>query len=117
MCRESARRSRPVSAPWFFVRSPLSRNPKTRLLIPMYMRLEAWRAGVAVEMGVPAYVVIPDAVLRAVSARRPETRVDLAGIRGVGPRALAKFADDLLRLVRHEGGTAEQAVAPLMPPG
>src|SRR5688572_29118321 len=84
---------------------------------PIYLRLEAWRAGVAGEMGVPAYVVLPDAVLRAVSARRPETRVDLAGIRGVGPRTLAKFADDLLRLVRHGAGTAERTVAPLMPLG
>jgi ATP-dependent DNA helicase RecQ len=84
---------------------------------PIYLRLEAWRTEVAGKMGVPDYVVLPDAVLRAVSARRPETRVDLAGIRGVGPRALAKFADDLLRLVRHEEGTVGQAVAPHMPPG
>jgi ATP-dependent DNA helicase RecQ len=58
--------------------------------------LERWRAGVAREMGVPAYAVIPDAVLRAISVARPQSRLDLARIRGVGPRTLAKFADQLL---------------------
>jgi ATP-dependent DNA helicase RecQ len=85
---------------------------------PLYLKLEAWRAAVAEQMGVPSYVVTPDAVLRAISARRPETRVELAAIRGVGPRLLAKSADDLLQLVRGgEGGTVEQAVAPLRTPG
>jgi ATP-dependent DNA helicase RecQ len=59
--------------------------------------LERWRAGIAREMGVPAYAVIPDAVLRAILAARPQSRLDLARIRGVGPRTLAKFADELLR--------------------
>jgi ATP-dependent DNA helicase RecQ len=60
--------------------------------------LERWRAGVAREMGVPAYAVIPDAVLRAISAEQPRSRLDLARIRGVGPRTLAKFGDELLSI-------------------
>jgi len=63
----------------------------------VFVALERWRAGIAREMGVPAYVVIPDAVLRAISAARPQSRLDLARVRGVGPRTLAKFADQLLR--------------------
>jgi ribonuclease D len=58
-----------------------------------------WRAGVAREMGVPPFLVVSDAVLRAIVAAQPKSRLDLARIRGVGPRLLAKFADDLLRLV------------------
>jgi ATP-dependent DNA helicase RecQ len=61
--------------------------------------LTEWRAGVALEMGVPPFLVLSDAVLRAILAARPESRLDLARIRGVGPRALAKFAGDLLRLL------------------
>jgi ATP-dependent DNA helicase RecQ len=57
-----------------------------------------WRAGIACDMGVPPFLVISDSVLRGIAAERPQTRLDLARIRGVGPRLLAKFADDLLRL-------------------
>ena len=64
---------------------------------PVLASLEQWRAGVADTMGVPDYAVIPDGVLHAIAAARPQSRLDLARIRGVGPRTLAKFADDLLR--------------------
>ncbi len=62
--------------------------------------LDEWRAGVARQMGVPPYVVISDAVLRGISEVQPQTRIDLARIRGVGPRLLAKFAEDLLGFFR-----------------
>jgi ATP-dependent DNA helicase RecQ len=65
---------------------------------PALPALQGWRAGVARDMGVPPYLVIPDRVLRAISEARPRTRLDLAHIRGVGPRTLAKFADELLGL-------------------
>ncbi len=61
--------------------------------------LQRWRGSVAQTMGVPDYTVVPDAVLRAISAVQPKSRLDLARIRGVGPRTLAKFADDLLSIV------------------
>jgi superfamily II DNA helicase RecQ len=53
-------------------------------------------------MGVPAYVVLSDAALQAVAEERPQSRYELARIRGVGPRTLAKFSDDLLRLAHME---------------
>ena len=77
--------------------SPGSPGPVLFEATAAHASLERWRAGVAQEMGVPAYAVIPDAVLRAISAARPQSRLDLARIRGVGPRTLAKFADQLLR--------------------
>ena len=66
---------------------------------PVLDALEHWRAGVAGTMGVPAYAVIPDGVLRSISAAKPQSRLDLARIRGVGPRTLAKFGDDLLNII------------------
>ena len=65
---------------------------------PLLAILTEWRAGVARGMGVPPFLVVRDATLRAIVAERPKSRMDLARIRGVGPRLLAKFADDLLRL-------------------
>ena len=73
-------------------------NPRTD--DPALNVLTEWRARVAREMGVSPFVVVRDAVLRDILAARPESRMDLAKIRGVGPRLLAKFADDLLRLSR-----------------
>jgi predicted flap endonuclease-1-like 5' DNA nuclease len=58
--------------------------------------LDHWRTDVAHRMGLPPFQVITDAVLRAIAEARPQSRSELARIRGVGPRALAKFADDLL---------------------
>jgi ATP-dependent DNA helicase RecQ len=78
--------------------SPGGPHPAERPQHPSMISLQQWRAGVAREMGVPPYGVIPDAVLRAIAEARPRSRLDLARIRGVGPRTLAKFADELLSL-------------------
>jgi ATP-dependent DNA helicase RecQ len=74
--------------------------------------MKDWRAAVARNMGVPAFTVIPDGVLSAIAEVRPQNRLDLARIRGVGPRLLAKFADDLLRLCGN-GGSRESGVESL----
>jgi superfamily II DNA helicase RecQ len=60
--------------------------------------LEDWRRNVSKTMGVPAYAVCTDAVLKSVARQRPRSRLELASIRGIGPRTLAKFGDDLVRL-------------------
>ena len=49
-------------------------------------------------MGVPAYTILPDAALSSIAIQRPCTRLGLAKIQGVGPRALAKFGDTLLEI-------------------
>jgi ATP-dependent DNA helicase RecQ len=66
---------------------------------PLVPPLEQWRASVAREMGVPQYMILLDSTLRAIAEHRPESRDELARIRGIGPRKLAKFGDDLLRIL------------------
>ncbi|HEY0350692.1 MAG TPA: HRDC domain-containing protein, partial [Gemmatimonadales bacterium] len=65
---------------------------------PLLEALENWRARVAGEMGVPRYVVLPDSALRTIAETRPHSREDLARTKGVGPRTLAKFGEELLQL-------------------
>ncbi|MGH7527452.1 MAG: RecQ family ATP-dependent DNA helicase [Gemmatimonadales bacterium] len=67
---------------------------------PLLWRLERWRAGVALQMGVAPSVVLGDATLGAILRSRPVDRTALARVAGIGPRVLAKFSDDLLRLLR-----------------
>jgi superfamily II DNA helicase RecQ len=67
---------------------------------PLVEALQGWRARVAQDMGVPQYVMLTNSALCAIAEMRPQTRDGLARIKGVGPRTLAKFGDDLLTLVR-----------------
>ncbi|MBA3345911.1 MAG: HRDC domain-containing protein, partial [Gemmatimonadales bacterium] len=66
---------------------------------PALAALEAWRRQVAYGMGVPPYAVLRDSVLRAIAVTDLPTRESLARIPGLGPRAYAKFADDILRII------------------
>jgi ATP-dependent DNA helicase RecQ len=66
---------------------------------PLFERLRAWRAGVAREQGVPAYVVFHDATLRAIAALRPTTLADLGTVSGVGQAKLTRFGQQILDTV------------------
>jgi len=63
------------------------------------MRLRRARAE-----GLPAYVVFHDKTLVAIAAVRPRTLADLAAIPGVGPAKLARYGEEILKLLRHAGG-------------
>ena len=51
------------------------------------------------EDGVPAYVVLHDATLDELAARRPRSTGELAAIRGFGPTKLERYGDELLALL------------------
>jgi ATP-dependent DNA helicase RecQ len=67
-----------------------------------------WRAHTAAAMAVPAYLVLGDETLRAIARAKPCDRTALARLPGLGPRALAKFGDDLLRLIHSPSSRSEQ---------
>jgi ATP-dependent DNA helicase RecQ len=73
---------------------PVDHGPATQ--DPILESLQKWRARIARDMGVPRYVVLSDRALRAIAEEQPQNRDELARVRGVGPRTLAKFGDDLL---------------------
>lgn len=68
----------------------------------LFERLRRWRARTAQDQEVPAYVVLHDAHLRAIAARRPATDRELARCPGIGPTRLERYGDDLLSLVAGE---------------
>jgi ATP-dependent DNA helicase RecQ len=69
---------------------------------PVFETLRAWRAKVAKEQGMPAYVIFHDATLRAIATLRPRTLADLGTVSGVGQGKLAKFGDQVLAALHGE---------------
>jgi len=65
----------------------------------LYDRLRAWRAQVAREHGVPAYVVFHDSTLLAIAQARPASTDALRAIAGLGERKLANYGARLLELI------------------
>ncbi|QHE83621.1 DNA helicase RecQ [Hydrogenophaga sp. BPS33] len=61
--------------------------------------LKSWRAGVAREHNLPAFVIFHDATLRAIAGRKPETLADLDGISGIGQKKREAYGADVLRVV------------------
>lgn len=67
--------------------------------IDLFEALRAWRAGVAKEQGMPAYIIFGDATLRALAETRPRTLDDLDGITGIGAKKREAYGDAVLAVV------------------
>ncbi len=63
-----------------------------------FAALKAWRAEVAREHNLPAYVIFHDATLAAVAERCPRTLDDLGGISGMGVKKLEAYGAEVLRV-------------------
>jgi ATP-dependent DNA helicase RecQ len=61
--------------------------------------LRAWRLRRAREDAVPAYVVLHDATIDELAARKPRSQGELAAVKGFGPTKLARYGDELLALL------------------
>jgi ATP-dependent DNA helicase RecQ len=68
--------------------------------VGLFEQLRAWRAGVAKEQGVPAYVIFHDATLREIAATRPSSLAELGNVSGVGETKLARYGQQVLDAVR-----------------
>jgi ATP-dependent DNA helicase RecQ len=74
--------------------APLSLAERERL-----DALKAWRAEVAREHNLPAFVIFHDSTLREIACRPPATLDDLAGISGLGQKKLAAYGAEVLRVM------------------
>ena len=71
------------------------------------IRLKVWRAGVAREHNLPAFVIFHDATLRAIAEQAPQHMHDLEGISGMGVKKLQAYGAEVLRVC-----TAGELAAP-----
>ena len=69
-----------------------------------FINLKAWRAEVAREHNLPAYVIFHDATLAEIAERCPDSLQALQGISGLGEKKLQAYGADVLRVVAQ--GTA-----------
>lgn len=67
--------------------------------MPLFERLREWRAAVAKQQAVPAYIVFGDATLRGIAISKPTTLAELGGISGVGEKKLENWGEALLAVV------------------
>ena len=78
---------------------------KTRLAVdhndedPLFLALRAWRRATASERGLPAYVILHDATLREIAARKPATLAELGEISGLGAKKLEAYGAAVLAVV------------------
>ena len=63
-----------------------------------FAALKAWRAEVAREHNLPAYVIFHDATLAAIAERAPASLDDLQGITGIGGKKLEAYGAEVLRV-------------------
>ena len=68
-----------------------------------YESLKAWRAEVAREHNLPAYIVFHDATLAELARLQPRSIGDLGGISGLGAKKLEAYGQDLLRVLALPG--------------
>jgi ATP-dependent DNA helicase RecQ len=64
-----------------------------------FAALRAWRAEVAREHGLPAFVVFHDSTLAEMARRRPQSLEELASVSGVGVRKLEAYGLEILRVL------------------
>jgi len=87
-----AKRSRKSSAP---PAAAANLGPDAQV---RFINLKAWRAEVAREHNLPAYVIFHDATLAAIAERNPDTLEDLQGISGMGAKKLEAYGAEVLRV-------------------
>ncbi len=67
---------------------------------PLFEALRSKRRELAIEAGVPPYVIFHDATLRQMAAIRPQTSTDLSLITGIGSRKLEAYGESFLSVLK-----------------
>ena len=66
---------------------------------PLFEALRAWRADLAREQGVPAYVILHDKSLRELATRHPASLAELLEVPGIGQAKADRYGEALLRIL------------------
>jgi ATP-dependent DNA helicase RecQ len=78
------------------VRAPITLDSES---LVRYSALKAWRAGVARQHNLPAYVIFHDSTLAAIAQKAPRNLSALQSISGIGAKKLEAYASEVLEIV------------------
>ena len=73
-----------------------------------YERLREKRNEIAQKEGVKPYMVFQNKVLAQISEKKPATREELAQVKGMGPKKMARYGQLVLEMVNHQGDEKEE---------
>ena len=71
---------------------------------PLYEKLRQWRLETAQQKKVPAYVILHNDQLKRIAAQRPQTPEALLTIRGIGPKRMESYGDEILGIIGEHVG-------------
>ena len=72
----------------------------------LFEALRGWRAAIAREHGIPAFVVFHDSTLEAIAVAKPASLATMRTISGIGEAKLARYGAALLALIEPHAGNA-----------
>ena len=70
--------------------------------LTLFAQLKAWRKRIADAHRFPVYRVMSNNTLLELARRRPETLDEMRAVKGIGPLNLAKYGEQLLRIIAGE---------------
>lgn len=72
---------------------------------PLFQKLRAWRLERARADKVAPFIVAHDIALAELSVRKPKTLQQLSGVKGFGPKKVASYGEDILRVIASYGAS------------
>jgi ATP-dependent DNA helicase RecQ len=75
-------------------------QPLTPAAEALFTQLRNWRTETARPTKTPAFMILSDAVLRAIATRAPQNLSALTAISGIGPTKVDKYGADLIAITR-----------------
>lgn len=88
----------------------------TELSPDLRTQLLAFRSAMAQSQRVPPYRILTNEMLRAIVQERPADRIRLSSIRGMGPKRMERYGDQILELVNRSITVRAICEASVFPP-
>jgi ATP-dependent DNA helicase RecQ len=93
-------------------KSPLSETYSTSaepaLVEAALVKLRDWRGQKARAADVPPFLILPDATLRLLAEQQPQTLEQLPQIKGLGPKKIEQFGQELLAILGAEDSVSAE---------
>ncbi|MGD0648535.1 MAG: HRDC domain-containing protein, partial [Acidobacteriaceae bacterium] len=80
----------------------------------LFTQLRAWRTEIARPTKTPAFMILGDAVLRAIATSAPQNLSALHAISGMGPTKVDRYGADLIAICRGSAPQAPPAAKPVI---